>query len=165
MKTVVNEQAESNVQAENKRLETVDKVEGILKTAFLISFALLMAVQVILTVPEVRSSLNREALDGIPLGKQAYLVEPCKMELRLLNMENCPQLKVLVNGEEADAFNSDTVLLELRDGDVVELDASSMLIQARVQISAVSRNIIHLLGITVDAADGLIPVAVANTGG
>jgi len=165
MKPVINEQTDSRIKTEKTRQETADKVEAILKAAFLAAFALLITVQVILTLPGARNSINKEAVDGEPLGKQVYLVEPCKMELRLVNMEYCPELKVLVNGDEADAFSTDTVLLELSDGDVVELDASKMLLSARVQVSAVSRNIKHLLGITVDAADGIVPVAVVNTGG
>ena len=84
-------------------------------------------------------------------------------ELKLDGMAGRPELKVLVNGAEAGNFSNGAVLLELKEGDVVELDASGLLVHTEVQISAVSRNLAHLLGRTVAADDGIVPVATAYT--
>lgn len=149
--------------AKQKSPGFMDRVEGLLKTLFLVTFAVLIIAQTALTDASVRESFAKEAADGEPIGREVYLTEPCKMELKLINMESCPELKVLINGEEADAFRSDTVFLELKDGDVIELDANSMLISAQVQISAVSRNMEFMPGKTVSASDGIIPVVVADT--
>jgi hypothetical protein len=100
---------------------------------------------------------------GEPLGVEAFLFKTCKMELRLTNIENCPDLKVLVNGQERDSFKNRTVLLELKDGDVVELDSSLILAPANVQINAVSRNIGSLLGNSVMVTDGIVLIAYVNT--
>ncbi len=165
MKTEFTEQTDSVEIKSKTGSRALDAVEGFLKAAFLAAFILLIAAQIFLIDPDVRSSLNTESADGESLGKEAHLIEPCKMELKLINMQYCPELRVLVNGDSVGAFENNAILLELKDGDVVELDANDMLVFAEVQISAVSRNISYLLGRTLTAADGIIPAAIANTQG
>lgn len=146
---------------ENKKV--VERFEWLMFKAFLTVFIILIASQSALLSPSVRSSVSDYYIEGEPLGMEAYLFVPCKMELKLINIENCPDLKVLVNGIEREAFVNNTVLLELKDGDVVELDASSVLVLAKVQISAVSENISGTLGKTISAADGIIPFVSVKT--
>lgn len=141
-----------------------DRVERITRNIFIIVFALFITIQAILTNDGMRGMLVREPLDGEPIGDEVFLYEKCTMELKLVGKPDCPELKVLVNGVEAGAFHDSRVVLELKEGDVVELDASRLLVHAEVQISAVSRNLAHLLGRTVTAANGIVPVAVADTG-
>jgi 2-C-methyl-D-erythritol 4-phosphate cytidylyltransferase len=86
------------------------------------------------------------------------------MELSLTNMDECPELKILVNGGTVDSFQGKSVLLDLKDGDVVELDASEVLVLPAVRISAASRNIEDLLGKKIDAAGGIVPVATVKAG-
>ena len=100
--------------------------------------------------------------EGEPLGKEAYLFTPCKMELKLINMEKCPDLKVLVNGAEKCSFEKSETILNLKNGDVIELDAGKVIVLARVRINAVSSNIEELLGKMVTASHGIVPVAVVN---
>jgi len=149
---------------EGKKTLLCDRVERILRNIFVIVFVMFIAAQAVLTNDRMRGLLVREALDGEPIGDEAVLFEKCRMELKLNGMPDCPELKVLVNGVEAGAFHDSRVVLELKEGDVVELDASRLLVHAEVQISAVSRNLAHLLGRTVTAANGIVPVAVADTG-
>ncbi len=135
-----------------------EKAERVLKWACLFFFVLLIVSQAIMMLPSVRPFYEKEALDGVSLGSEAYLYEPCKIELKLIDKEDCPELKVLVNGEEAGAFLSDTLLLELKEGDVVELDASELLIKAEVQVTAVSSNLSALLGKSFEVSGGIIKV-------
>ena len=115
--------------------------------------------------PGIKSVFFYEQIEGSPLSPEVYLYVPCKMELRLVNMGQCPDLKVLVNGEEVDFFSGRTVRLDLKDGDVVQLDGCNVPVQAQVQISAVSQNITGLLGKSVVVKDGIITVANISAAG
>jgi len=128
---------------------------GLCLTVFLI----LIAVQTAMIHPGIKSVFFYEQIEGSPLSPEVYLYVPCKMELRLVNMGQCPDLKVLVNGEEEDSFMGKTVLLDLKDGDVVQLDGCNVPVQAQVQISAVSLNIKELLGKSVVVRNGILTVA------
>lgn len=128
-------------------------------------FFILISVQAAMVHPGIKSVFFYEQIEGSPLSSEVYLYEPCKMELRLVNMGQCPDLKVLVNGEEEDFFIGKTVLLDLKDGDVVQLDGCNVPVQAQVQISAVSQNITGLLGKSVVVTDGIITVANISAAG
>lgn len=128
-------------------------------------FFILIAVQAAMIHPGIRSVFFYEQIEGSPLLSEVFLYVPCKMELSLVNMGQCPDLKVLVNGEEEDFFMEKTVLLDLKDGDVVQLDGCNVPVQAQVQISAVSQNITGLLGKSVVVRDGIITVANISAAG
>lgn len=149
-------------QAEKKT--RAERFEWFMFKSFLTVFIILIAAQAALINPSVRSSVSDNYyIEGEPLREEVYLFIPGKMELKLSNIDNCPDLKVLVNGEERGSFESNTVLLKLKDGDVVELDASRVLVLAKVQISAVSENISGILGKTISVTDGINPVARVKT--
>ncbi len=160
---IFSQQIEDKVdKAEKKTGEA--RFEWFIFKAFLTVFIILIAAQTALLSPSVRSSVSEHYyIEGEPLREEAYLFVPCSMELKLINIDSCPDLKVLVNGMEREAFESNTVLLKLKDGDVVELDSSSVLVLAIVQISAVSENIGGILGKTISVTDGITPVARLKT--
>ena len=54
-------------------------------------------------------------------------------------------------------------MLDLKDTDVVELDANAVQVTAQVEISAVSMNIKGLLGKRIVVTNGIISVARVNT--
>lgn len=149
---------------EKKEKSSLHSMEILLKRACVIILALLTISQAVLSLPSVRTAFFFEGTDGDPLGSEAYVFTPCKMELSLTDMGECPELKILVNGEIADTFQGKSVLLDLKNGDVVELDASDVLVLPTVKISAASRNIEAVLGKSITAAGGLVPVATVNTG-
>jgi hypothetical protein len=122
----------------------------------------MIAVQTAMADPRLRPLAFHENYDGVSLGKEAYLFTPCKMVLKLINMEECPDLKVLVNGVERYSFKEREVALDLKDGDVIELDAGKVVVLAKVRINAVSLNIKNLLGRTVQASHGIVHVATVN---
>ncbi|MGI6669288.1 MAG: hypothetical protein ACOX4M_07855 [Acetivibrionales bacterium] len=104
----------------------------------------MIAAQAAMADPRFRPLAFHENYDGVSLGKEAYLFTPCKMVLKLINMEKCPDLKVLVNGVERYSFEESEITLDLKDGDVIELDAGKVLVLAKVRINAVSLNIEEL---------------------
>ena len=163
MKTVISKQTGDKRRKKEKKVLICDGIEKVLRNIFIVVLVLFIAAQAVLTDDGMRELLVRDALDGEPLGNETFLFETCKMELKLDGMSEIPELKVLVNGTEAGDFRNGSVLLELKEGDVVELDASGLLVHTEVKISAVSRNLAHLLGRTVTAAGGIVPVAIADT--
>ncbi len=176
MKTVMQDGVGSvSVQEKNNGNDTVTNVkkhskgylhsiELILKRACIIALAVLVITQAVLAMPSVRTAFFNEGADGDPLGSEAYIFVPCKLEMSLTDMDECSELKILVNGEAVGSFEGKSVLLELKDGDIVELDASEVLVTPIVRISAASRNIEYLLGKTVNAVGGIVPVATLKAG-
>ncbi|NLK88136.1 MAG: hypothetical protein GX279_11715 [Clostridiaceae bacterium] len=148
-----------NTEMKKVQGKLAEGVERLLKSLFLTFFILLVLSQAVLTDPAVRAYNNKETIDGVSLGSEAYLFEPSKMELTLSNISYCPELKVMVNGDVAGAFFTDTILLELKEGDVVELDATRLLVTADVQITAVSSNKSELLGRSFEVGGGIVKVA------
>lgn len=159
MDTIVNEIVKSKKENEGKQIKAVNGLEKLLKWSFLASFILLVLAQALLTDPSIRNLVNKEAVDGIALENVVYLVEQYKVELRLKDIAYCPELRVLINGDEVGNFSTDTMLLYLKDGDVVELDASRLLLSINVQISGVSGNIEELLGKSFTVSGGIVKIA------
>ncbi|MGE5613715.1 MAG: hypothetical protein ACM3XR_04855 [Bacillota bacterium] len=138
------------------------RYEPFLLKASATALIVLVAAQAAMANPRVKPYLFQENYEGVSLEREAYLFTPCKMVLKLVNMERCPDLKVLVNGIERHSFEESEITLDLKDGDVVELDAGKVLVLAKVRINAVSMNIEYLLGKTVQASHGIVHVASVN---
>lgn len=157
----VNEARESE---KEKRINKLQKI-GVKRFDYLligIGFTVLVimiTVQAAMVHPDFRATYFYEQIEGDPLSAEVFLFIPCKMELTLTNMSQCLDMKVLVNGEEKESFKEKVLLLELKDGDVVQLDGTNVPVLAQVQISAVSQNIQGLLGKTVTVTDGITTVA------
>lgn len=164
MKTLIGKMTENKRRRKKAGTGICGIMEKTLISLFIVVFVSFITVQAVLTNAGMRSLLVREPLEGEPLGDEVFLFETCRMELKLVGMKECPDLKVLVNGTEAEDFRNGSVLLELRDGDAVELDASRLLVYTEVQVSAASRNLAHLLGKTVPVTGGIAQVTVADTG-
>ncbi len=138
------------------------KIEMVLISLFLTFFIIMITVQTVMFHPDIKSMFFLEKVEGSPLNSEMALFIPCKMELRLINMGYCKDLKVLVNGIEIDSFQEKSVMLDLKDGDVVELDGNAVHVTAQVEISAVSMNIKELLGKRIVVTDGIISVAAVS---
>lgn len=139
------------------------RIDAVLISLFFTVFIVLITVQAVMFSPDMRSMFFNENIEGSPLNREVTLFVPCKMELRLINMGHCKDLKVLVNGLEVDSFQEKKVMLDLKDTDVVELDANAVQVTAQVEISAVSMNIKGLLGKRIVVTNGIISVARVNT--
>lgn len=145
---------------ENKPQKTAIKrfENSLIYIGFSVLF-IMIAAQAAMVYPGIRTAFFYEQMEGNPLSAEVFLFVPCKMELSLTNMGQCLDMKVMVNGEERDSFREKSLLLDLKDGDVVQLDGTNVPVLAQVQISAVSRNISGLLGKTVVVTEGIITVA------
>lgn len=140
------------------------RFERFLFKTFIIIFIIMIASQTAAIKPSMRSSaLDDSYVNGELLSEESFFFTPCRMELKLINLDRSPDLKILVNGKEKYSFENSSVLMELKDGDVVELDASSVLTPAKLQISAVSENISGILGKTISASEGITLVVKIKT--
>lgn len=161
MKVAINQITEEKPDKSAKKFPKY--FERFLLKAVISALIILVAVQAAFLSPVLKTFVSHDdKLKGEELKEEAYFFIPCKMELKLLNLENCPDLEVLVNGEKHTAFDNNSVLLDLKDGDVVELDAGSVLVEANVQVSAVSSNISGYLGKTMSVSDGINQVALVR---
>lgn len=116
-------------------------LERFLFKAFLAVFVILLGVQAALLNPSIRSAVTVEqGLAGSPLGAEENLYNEGSIEIKLDNMESNSAVRVLVNGEERADFESDSVILNVIEGDVIEIDASDASDSVEVTVSALSSN-------------------------
>lgn len=132
------------VDARRKRAKAKMKInaERFLFLSFIIIFAIMIVVQAALMNPVVRTSLSlNDELEGKPLGIEEYIYNEGTVNIYLLNMTKNPQVKILVNGEEVGAFDENSKVISVKDGDVVEIDASAVFADIEVAIRQNSGNI------------------------
>lgn len=128
--------------------------EKILFLAFIIVFVLLIMVQAALTSPSLRTFLVTDSkYQGSQLGSEETLYETGRIGLELTKGTCSPDIKVLVNGEEEASFAESHIDLTVKNGDVIEIDDSSLKEDAEVTIASISKNIdpsglIRVIGIS-----------------
>lgn len=115
--------------------------ERFLYLCFILTFALLLVVQAALATPAARTFLALDDSSGVPLGYEEYLYDEGELVLELLSEHENEYVKVLVNGNEAAVFASNTATIPVRDGDLVEIDASEAMGEIEVLVAAKSPNI------------------------
>ena len=116
--------------------------EKILFFAFLCLVIAIVFIQGTLLNPSLRSYLIKdEEINGRPLGSEEYLYKEGVISIALLANENNEDLKLLVNGDEVAVFSQNLITLTVKDGDVIEVDASSIDNEAELEIISASENI------------------------
>ena len=116
--------------------------EKILFFTFLCLFVAIVFIQGILLNPDLRSYLLKdEGVNGRPLGSEEYLYEEGEISIALLASESNEEIKLLVNGDEFAVFNENLITIPVKDGDVIEVDASSIDHEAELEIISASENI------------------------
>ncbi|MDP4180253.1 MAG: hypothetical protein Q8942_04075 [Bacillota bacterium] len=116
--------------------------EKIFVITFFFIFAALILSQVILAMPSTRNLLVSDAeYEGSPIGAEESLYSEGELKLELQNMENDNNLNVLVNGDEVAAFSNKSMVLKVKDGDVVEIDGTNSTNSAVVKIIDGSANL------------------------
>jgi hypothetical protein len=116
--------------------------EKFLFTAFLISFLLLVAVQITLSSPALRPFVSVDGrYEGVPMKTEEYLYDAGEVTLELVKPKSETNIGILLNGELAAGFSEPQITLEVLDGDVIEIDASNAKGEVEVRISGVSSNI------------------------
>lgn len=134
-----------NYKLNSKKRNKIQKlnIERLLFLSCIIVFVLMLLVQAALTSPSVRTFLNgSSSLEGIPLETEEYMFAEGKLGLKLINCQRNYSLKVLINGEDIQAFDENIVNLKVRNGDVVEIDGSGTSEENEVEIVSKDENII-----------------------
>ena len=116
--------------------------ERIIFTSFIISLTMLVIVQAALTNSAVRTVLSAGSnFEGVPLGTEEFLYKEGEINLGISSESGNENLKVLLNGEEVAKFTGNKVSLKVKDGDVIEVDASDVPDTVEVVVLAKSSNI------------------------
>lgn len=126
----------------NKKIFSAYIFEKILFFTFLFVFLSLIIVQSAMMNPKLRAVFVREnSLEGKPLQTDEYLYKRGEIFISLKSEDTNKKIKVLLNGEKVAVFTSNIVKVNVKDGDVVEID-STMADGAEVEIVSASSNII-----------------------
>ncbi len=116
--------------------------ENILFSTCILCFVVLIVVQTILAVPSLRSLLHlTDKSLGLPLTGDEYLYNQGQITLNLVGEEPDPNLRILINGDAVGQFDSNEVVLNVKDEDVIELDGSQNASGHIVQVKAITTNI------------------------
>lgn len=117
--------------------------ERVLFISFIVTFVIMVFVQAALTSPSIRASLSiSDELEGTPLAMEEYLYSKGEIVLQLINSKKNESLKILVNGEEVGSFLQKNVKIKVKNGDVIEIDGSSVNEDMEIAIISKSDNII-----------------------
>jgi len=120
-------------------------VEKILFITFFIFFSSLVITQIVLIATGLEKGLStNSAIEGLPLKKEEFLYKEGELVLELLSEYKGQghDVKILVNGEEVDDFSFRKVSLKIKNGDVVEIDATNISNNIDVMIKSKSSNVI-----------------------
>jgi hypothetical protein len=109
---------------------------------FFALFASLVLTQLLLAAPSTRKLLVKDAeFEGSLIGIEENLFSEGELELELQNIQKDENLNILINGDEVAAFSDKSMVLKVRDGDVIEIDGTNTDSPAVVKITKSSRNI------------------------
>ncbi len=125
---------------ENKEKNTV--FENILFGACILCFGILIAVQIVLVTPALRDRFNLyDKSIGLPLNGDEYLYNQGSITLKIMGEDPDPLLRILVNGDFVAAFDKNEMGVNVKDGDVIEIDGSQSPTGHIVQVKSFSDNI------------------------
>ena len=117
-------------------------LENLLFGTCILCFLVLIIVQIILAVPSFRNTLHlNDKSIGLPLKGDEYLYTQGQMTLKILGEDPDPMLKILVNGDKVAQFDSTEAIINVRDGDVIEIDGSQSLVEHVVKVESITTNI------------------------
>jgi hypothetical protein len=97
-----------------------------LNTACVTAVALTLIFQAVLLIPGFRDAfIWQDEMEGAPLEREAYLFNKAKIQIKLSGDVRDENVKVLLNGDEVADFWENRVLLDIIDGDVIEIDGTA----------------------------------------
>ncbi|MDP4093141.1 MAG: hypothetical protein Q8920_07240 [Bacillota bacterium] len=117
-------------------------IERLLYLSLIITFVILVIVQAALTNPTIRTYLTVNGeYEGTQLASEEYTYDHGTVELALLRGEVDGSVRVLVNGTEAAAFAGKELSVQVKQGDVIEIDSSTSISPADVEIVSCTGNV------------------------
>lgn len=120
-----------------------NKVEHVLRKSFVMLFLLLIIVQTIMLNDTARGFLVRDyELEGRPLAVSETLFNEGKIRLQLLNnLSPDLNIRVTVNGEAVTTFQTTTVEIKVKDGDVLGIDSTGSIQKGEIEITSKTPNV------------------------
>ncbi|NLC67895.1 MAG: hypothetical protein GX754_03725 [Clostridiaceae bacterium] len=116
--------------------------ERMLFISFMTFFILLIMAQIILVIPGLTENMNLNMhTEGTPLKNEEYLFSHGELTLKLLGKGTGKDVKILVNGEEKDAFTNSEKTIKVKYGDVIEIDNTKSSDYVEIEIVSKSNNI------------------------
>lgn len=132
-----------NNKKKNKKNKPKINFENLLFISFIVMFTILIITQTALMSPNIENYISVDnQYERTSLKAEEFLYKRGEVSLQLQNMDSDDKLKVLVNGEVIGAFINKTLTLNVKDGDVIELDASDISNLDEVKIISKSDNIV-----------------------
>lgn len=119
------------------------RMERLLFASFVVAFAALVVIQGMLMNPSVRTFLTADsAFEGSPLGVEEFLYDQGELGLRLSGVEDGQLVKIMVNGEVVGNFAEKEQVLQVTNGDIIEIDGSEVATPVNVEIISASSNVL-----------------------
>jgi len=116
--------------------------ENLLFGICIICFIVLVTIQVVLVIPSAREYLNlTDKSIGVPLSKDEFLYKQGQITLKMTGTEPDPAVQILVNGDTVSMFDNLLMNIDVKDGDVIEIDGSQSSIGHIITVEAISSNI------------------------
>lgn len=117
-------------------------IEKILFVSFIFMFLLLVMIQTALLTPGIQAYIPSTApLEGSELRAEEYLFQSGQIDLELEQGISNEKLMVLVNGDPVCTFLNSSIQLNVKDGDVIELDGTATDQNCTVKVASISENI------------------------
>lgn len=118
------------------------KVENYILLTAAIVFSVLTVSQIGLVSDKIRPYISSvDVFEGEYLNEIDSLVKVGTLELQLVDMSKDEDIKVLVNGSETSKFDAKTVIINVTDNSVVEVDSSKLKTPVTVRIISKSDNV------------------------
>ncbi len=128
---------------ENRKKKKRINVEKLLLSISLTLFCMLILVQFALTNSYIRSYLfTFDDLEGVSLGVEEVFYKEGEIHLLYDGNKNTKAPIILVNGEEKEQFHDGSVVLNVIEGDIIEIDGCNYLGNGFVEVTYKSNNII-----------------------
>ncbi len=126
----------------NKDRDKAKIFENLLFGTCIVCFLVLIIIQILLVIPAARESLNLEDKSmGVPLSKDEFLYKQGQITLKMIGSEPDPTIEILVNGDYVAMFEDLIIDINVKDGDVIEIDGSRSLMGHIISVEAASANI------------------------
>lgn len=124
----------------NKERSTI--FENVLFGTCIICFVALILVQIVLVIPSAKDNFNlSDKSIGVPLSSDEYLYNQGQITLKMIGTDPDSTVRILVNGDAVAMFENLEMNINVKDGDVIEIDGSQSPIGHIITVESISTNI------------------------